>query len=117
MMVLISVICGHIVDEMVTYIFMAMLSGLLLREMFEKEIYVNYGDKKVSIIIPVYNTEEYLNDCFDSVLRQNFKNLEVIVINDCSTDGSLDIIKKYQKEHGFILINNKNNLGLARSRN
>lgn len=117
MMVLISVLCGHIVDEMVTYIFMAMLSGLLLREIFEKEINVNYGDKKVSIIIPVYNTEEYLNDCFDSVLRQNFKNLEVIVINDCSTDGSLDIIKKYQKEHGFILINNKNNLGLARSRN
>jgi glycosyltransferase involved in cell wall biosynthesis len=48
--------------------------------------------KEVSIIIPVYNIENYLKQCLDSVINQSFKNTEIIIVNDCSTDGSGDII-------------------------
>lgn len=116
-MVLTSMICGHIVDEMITYIFMALLSGLLLREMFQKEKKIDFSNKKVSVIIPVYNTEQYLKECFDSVLKQDFDNLEVIVINDCSTDNSLKICEEYETKYGFVIINNKINKGQAYSRN
>ena len=47
----------------------------------------------VSIIIPVYNVEKYLNKCIKSILNQTYSNLEIIIINDGSTDNSLDIIK------------------------
>lgn len=74
-------------------------------------------ENKISIIIPVYNTREYLEDCLNSVLKQNLNNLEVIIINDASTDGSLKICEDYSKSYGFILISNEENLGLARTRN
>ena len=50
---------------------------------------------KISIIIPIYNVENHLEECLDSVLSQSFKDLEVICVNDGSTDNSLDIIKQY----------------------
>lgn len=49
----------------------------------------------VTIIIPVYNTEKYLRKCLDSVVNQTYKNIEIIVINDASTDQSLNILKSY----------------------
>lgn len=52
---------------------------------------------KVSIIIPVYNVEDYLEQCLESVVRKTYKNLEIIIINDGSTDSSVNIIRKYQK--------------------
>lgn len=78
---------------------------------------MNQNKKKVSIIIPVYNTELYLKECFDSILRQDYDNIEVIVVNDCSTDNSLKICKQYEKNHNFIIINNEQNKGQAYSRN
>ena len=54
---------------------------------------------KISIIIPVYNVGEYLDECLSSVVNQNYKNYEVIVVNDGSTDNSLEIAKKYEKKH------------------
>ena len=48
--------------------------------------------KKISIIIPVYNTAKYLKRCFDSVLAQNYKDFEMVIINDGSTDNSEQII-------------------------
>ena len=64
---------------------------------------------KVSIIIPVYNTAEYLMECFHSVFSQTLKEIEIIAVNDGSTDHSLDIlntikIKKYQQENGSYLL-------------
>ena len=65
----------------------------------------------VSVIIPVYNTENYLSRCLDSVLNQSLENIEIICINDGSTDSSLEILKNYQKKDNRIKIINKNNEG------
>ena len=48
---------------------------------------------KVSIIVPVYNTSKYLNKCIDSIIKQTYKNIEIVLINDGSTDNSLEILK------------------------
>ena len=51
--------------------------------------------KDISIIVPIYNAEKYLNKCIDSIINQTKKELEIILINDGSTDNSETIIKKY----------------------
>ena len=58
----------------------------------------------VSIIIPVYNTERYLDKCIQSILRQTYTSLEIIFINDGSTDHSLQILEKYQADDDRIQI-------------
>ena len=64
---------------------------------------------KVSVIIPVYNTEKYLNECLDSVVNQKLKEIEIICINDGSTDSSLDIINEYaEKDSRFVVISGPN---------
>ena len=50
---------------------------------------------KVTIIVPVYNSEKHLHKCIDSILNQTYKNFELILINDGSTDGSLSILNEY----------------------
>ena len=72
----------------------------------------------ISVIISVYNTEQYISKCLDSILNQTYKNLEIIVINDCSKDKSYEILKKYAKNNSNIkLLNNEVNKGLSYSRN
>ncbi len=72
----------------------------------------------VSIIMPVYNAEEYLDSSISSILKQTFKNFEFIIIDDASTDNSLKIIKKYSKiDKRIKIIRNKKNLGLNASIN
>lgn len=72
----------------------------------------------VSVIIPVYNVEKYLRQCLDSVVNQTFKNIEIICINDCSTDNSLQTIKQYrQKDDRIVLIDLKQNGGVGLARN
>ena len=73
---------------------------------------------KVSVIIPVYNTERYLRRCLDSVCNQTLSDIEIICINDCSTDNSLDILKEYaDKDKRIKIINFKENKGAAVARN
>jgi glycosyltransferase involved in cell wall biosynthesis len=74
-------------------------------------------DKKVGIVIPIYNVEKYLKECLDSVINQTYKNLEIILVNDGSTDNSLDIAKEYAKSDPRITIINKQNGGLSSARN
>ena len=72
---------------------------------------------KVSIIIPVYNTEKYLRECLDSVLSQSLTDIEVICVNDGSTDSSLDILNEYAaKDPRVTVINSETNNGLACAR-
>ena len=64
---------------------------------------------KVSIIIPTYNVENYLRECMESVTRQTLKDIEIICINDGSTDGSLQILKEYaNKDSRIVLVDKKN---------
>lgn len=72
---------------------------------------------KVSVIVPVYNSEKYLDRCIKSILNQKLEDMEVILVNDGSTDKSLEIIKKYAKESDRIKIINKPNKGVSSARN
>lgn len=60
---------------------------------------------KISIIVPVYNVEKYLSNCINSILNQTFKDFELILINDGSTDNSLDICKHYKNIDNRIIYN------------
>lgn len=72
----------------------------------------------VSVVIPVFNAEKYLAEAVESILRQTYTNLEILLINDGSTDGSKAILKKYALADPRIkLINNEQNIGLVRTLN
>lgn len=71
------------------------------------------GNVKVSIVIPVYNQEKYLDISIPSVINQTYKNIEIIIVNDGSTDESFNIIKKYEQIDKRIIIINKKNGGLV----
>lgn len=71
----------------------------------------------ISVIIPNYNNEIYLEKCFESVSAQTHGNLEIIVIDDCSTDSSPDIIREYAKrDNRVVQVINPANIGVARNR-
>ncbi len=72
---------------------------------------------KVSVIIPVYNTEKYLRECLDSVVIQTLKDIEIICINDGSTDNSLEILSEYARKDNRITVINKKNEGVGKARN
>lgn len=74
-------------------------------------------EKKVSIIIPVYNVEKYIRKCLDSIVSQTYKNLEIIINNDGSTDSSLEICKQYAESDDRIRIFSQENQGLSVARN
>lgn len=73
--------------------------------------------RKISVIIPVYNTAAYLPRCLDSILNNTYKNLEVICINDGSTDGSAAIIKQYVAADPRVVAVDKANAGVSAARN
>lgn len=72
---------------------------------------------KVSVIIPVYNSEAYIEEAIESVLKQNLKEVEIILIDDGSTDKSLDICHRYSKEYSNINLISQKNLGPGAARN
>ena len=71
----------------------------------------------LSVVIPVFNVEKYLPECLDSVLNQKYENIEIIAIDDGSTDNSLNILKKYAKENSNITVLSQENSGPSVARN
>lgn len=65
----------------------------------------------ITVIVPCYNAEKYINKCIDSILNQSFKNFELICVNDGSTDTTLDILKEYEKNNSNMLVVSKKNEG------
>lgn len=71
----------------------------------------------ISILIPVYNCEPYLRECLDSVVAQTYRPLQVVCVNDGSSDGSLSILKEYSTKYDFIEVISQENKGVATARN
>ena len=71
---------------------------------------------KISVVVPIYNAEEYLNECISSIINQSFRNIEIILVNDGSTDKSSQICNEYAKDDKRIKIINKSNGGLVSAR-
>ena len=72
---------------------------------------------KISILIPIYNVEKYLKECLDSVINQTLKDIEIICINDGSTDSCAEILKAYSLKDNRIKVINKENSGYGASMN
>lgn len=71
----------------------------------------------ISIIVPVYNAEKYVHRCLKSIISQTYKNLEIIVVNDGSTDGTGDIINQIAQTDSRVILLNKKNAGVSQARN
>lgn len=84
--------------------------GLLVRENFMNDI-------KISIVIPVYNVEKYLQECVDSVVKQSYKNIEIILVDDGSKDNSPKLCDELAKTDDRIKVIHKENGGLSSARN
>lgn len=74
-------------------------------------------NKKISVIVAVYNTEKYLDRCIESLLNQTYKNMELVIVEDCSTDSSRKLLKKYKENKNIKVFYNRENRGLSYSRN
>lgn len=72
---------------------------------------------EISVILPVYNSEKYLKECLDSLLNQTFDDIEVLCVNDGSSDNSLNILKEYEKTDNRIRVIDQENIGVAKTRN
>ena len=75
------------------------------------------GKELISIIVPVYNAEKYLQKCLDSILEQTYQNLEIIIVNDGSTDNSGQICHEYEQKDSRIIYMEKENGGVSDTRN
>ena len=91
-----------------TFLFLSFFFNYLLY--FFKDSFKLFLDiKKISVIIPIFNTKKYLTECLNSVINQTLKNIEIICIDDGSTDNSLNIVQGYkQLDKRFVLIKQKN---------
>ena len=78
-------------------------------------------EPKVSILIPVYKAEKYISQCLESVLRQTYNNLEIIIVDDASPDNSIAIaeslIQKNENKFDIKILHNEKNKGIAETRN
>ena len=72
---------------------------------------------KVSIIVPVYNVEKYLRECLDSILNQTMKEIELICVDDGSTDSSMEILREYEKKDSRVIVLTQQNRGAGAARN
>ena len=75
-------------------------------------------NKKVTVIMPAYNAERFIGEAISSVIAQTYENWELLVIDDCSTDGTFEIAKSFEeKDERIKVFKNEKNLGVARTRN
>ena len=74
------------------------------------------GKPELSVIVPIFNSELYLEKCVESILNQTFENFEVILVDDGSSDRSLDICRKYEQKDKRVRVISKPNGGLIRAR-
>ena len=72
---------------------------------------------KITVIVPIYNTEKYLAECLDSICKQTLKDIEILCINDGSPDDSLYILRRYEYKYDNITILNQFNAGVGIARN
>lgn len=72
---------------------------------------------KISIIIPMYNAEKYIKRCLESIFEQTYKNIEIVIVDDGSTDNSYNICKKYEQQNKKIKLFHKKNNGVSSARN
>lgn len=79
--------------------------------------YINMNDNKVSVIVPIYNVESYLKQCIDSIINQSYQNIEIILVDDGSTDNSGRIADEYSKKDKRIKVIHKYNEGVSSARN
>lgn len=83
-----------------------------------KEMVTRYKDsKQVGVVIPIYNVALYLRECLDTVINQTYRHLHIVLVNDGSTDESLEIAKAYARDDERIVIIDKANGGLSSARN
>lgn len=79
------------------------------------------ADMKVSVIIPIYNVSDYIEECLNSVIRQTYTDIEVLIVDDCGTDNSMNIVKKFISDYQgpilFKILHHSNNRGLSAARN
>ena len=79
--------------------------------------YIDDNKGKVSVIVPVYNVAKYLEECLNSIINQTYKNIEIIIVNDGSTDNSLDIIEIFKNKDNRIKVISQENKGISEARN
>ena len=72
---------------------------------------------RISVIIPIYNMGAYLNECLTSVLQQSLQSIELICVNDGSTDESADILKNFEQQDSRVRVISKENQGVSAARN
>lgn len=75
------------------------------------------NNELISVIVPIYNVEKYINKCIDSIINQTYKNIEIILIDDGSTDSCCKICDEYEKKDNRIKVIHQENAGLSEARN
>lgn len=73
--------------------------------------------KKISIIVPIYNGENHMRKCIDSILSQTYSNIELILVNDGSTDNTIKICNEYKNNYDNIIFIDQKNMGVSSARN
>lgn len=80
--------------------------------------FINTEDKPlVSIIVPIYNVEKYLSACMESIVNQTYSNIEIILVNDGSTDKSFEIANQFLNQCDNVILINQSNKGVSVARN
>jgi len=75
------------------------------------------NNEKITVVVPIYNAEHFLEKCLKSIVEQTYQNLEIILVNDGSTDKSLEICEKFKENDNRIIVINKENGGVSSARN